>query len=44
LHAAAHSAEVVGLILVDAVHERECEQIDPLLTPAQRTAGAECGR
>jgi len=33
-------AQVAGMVLVDAVHEREFEAIDSLLTPAQRVAGA----
>ncbi len=32
--------DVVGLVLVDAVHEDEFARIDQLLTPAQRRAGA----
>lgn len=40
LFAVEHAASVAGLVLVDAVHEREFEAIDSLLTPAQRAAGA----
>jgi pimeloyl-ACP methyl ester carboxylesterase len=40
LYAAAHPDDVVGLVLVDAVHERELTAIRPLLSPAQRAAGA----
>ena len=40
LYAGTHPRDVVGLVLVDAVHEDEFAQVDRLLTPAQRTAGA----
>ncbi|MGH9660978.1 MAG: alpha/beta fold hydrolase, partial [Bryobacteraceae bacterium] len=40
LYAASHPDATAGLVLVDAVHEREFEAIDQLLTPEQRTGGA----
>jgi pimeloyl-ACP methyl ester carboxylesterase len=40
LYAASHANEVTGIVLVDAVHEREFAAIDELLTPEQRAAGA----
>lgn len=40
LYAISHPGETAGLVLVDAVHEREFEAIDELLTPEQRAAGA----
>jgi pimeloyl-ACP methyl ester carboxylesterase len=39
-YAHAFPRDVVGLVLVDAVHEDEFARIDQLLTPAQRQAGA----
>ena len=40
LYAASFPHDVAGLVLVDAVHEREFAALDELLTPAQRAAGA----
>ncbi len=40
LYAASYPGETAGLVLVDAVHEREFEAIDQLLTAEQREAGA----
>jgi pimeloyl-ACP methyl ester carboxylesterase len=40
LFADEHPTSVAGLVLVDAVHEREFDAVDSLLTPAQRAAGA----
>ncbi|MGQ0646158.1 MAG: alpha/beta fold hydrolase [Gemmatimonadaceae bacterium] len=40
IFAATHPNEVVGLVLVDAVHEREFEAIAEILTSEQRAAGA----
>ena len=40
LYAGTHSRDVVGLVLVDAVHEDEFARVERLLTPAQRAAGA----
>ena len=40
LYAASSPGDVAGLVLVDAVHEREFSAIDELLTPDQRAAGA----
>lgn len=40
LFAAMVPTQVAGIVLVDAVHEREFEAIDSLLTPAQRAEGA----
>jgi pimeloyl-ACP methyl ester carboxylesterase len=40
LYAASYPSDVVGIVLVDAVHEREFAAIDELLTPEQRAAGA----
>jgi pimeloyl-ACP methyl ester carboxylesterase len=40
LYAAAYPDRTAGLVLVDAVHERELAGIDALLTSAQREAGA----
>lgn len=40
LFAATTRDSVVGMVLVDAVHEREFEAIDSLLTSEQRVAGA----
>ena len=40
LYAASFPREVAGLVLVDAVHEREFAAIEEILTPEQRTAGA----
>jgi len=39
-YCAAEPAAVVGMALVDGVHEEEFERIDALLTPEQRAAGA----
>ncbi len=39
-YADAFPRDVVGLVLVDAVHEDEFARIDQLLTPAQRQTGA----
>jgi pimeloyl-ACP methyl ester carboxylesterase len=39
LFAAMTADTVAGVVLVDAVHEREFEAIDALLTPEQRAAG-----
>jgi pimeloyl-ACP methyl ester carboxylesterase len=40
LYAAAYPRDVIGLVLLDAVHPREFAAIDELLLPAQRAAGA----
>lgn len=40
LFAAEYPASVAGVVLVDAVHEREFVAVDSLLTTAQRAAGA----
>lgn len=40
MFAATVPTQVAGLVLVDAVHEREFEAIDSLLTPEQRAEGA----
>lgn len=40
LYAASFPRDVAGLVLVDAVHEREFEAIDEILTPEQRKASA----
>ena len=40
LYAAAHPRGAAGLVLVDAVHEREFVAIDELLTSEQRVAGS----
>jgi pimeloyl-ACP methyl ester carboxylesterase len=40
LYAVAHPSSLAGLVLVDAVHEREFAAIDELLTPEQRAAGS----
>jgi pimeloyl-ACP methyl ester carboxylesterase len=41
LFAAEYPTSVVGIVLLDAVHEREFDAIDSVLTPAQRGAGAD---
>lgn len=40
MFAAQYPASVAGVILVDAVNEREFAAVDSLMTPAQRAAGA----
>jgi len=40
LYASEHPADVAGLVLLDAVHERDFTAVSELLTPDQRAAGA----